>query len=172
MFGSVSEHVPDRFVEFFGSAFLGARVVGEPDSLNEEICRSLQNDCRNARVVIAADAGASDHYFFHLRQGGRHARAGDQGSYDQQVVAQGMSFQPKTGGVCHMISGKSPQRRGWDDLKQLGMVGQVASEAGVKLVVLSHVIPRRAGESDAQYVDCVNKFYSGPVAVGKDLMEF
>jgi ribonuclease BN (tRNA processing enzyme) len=50
-------------------------------------------------------------------------------------------------------------------------VGQTASEAGVKMVVLSHIVAPPGG-SDAKYVEGVRKLYSGPVVVGKDLMEF
>jgi hypothetical protein len=39
-------------------------------------------------------------------------------------------------------------------------------------VVLSHVIPGLAGDRDATYIDGVKKFYSGPVVLGQDLMEF
>ena len=51
-------------------------------------------------------------------------------------------------------------------------IGQTASEAGVKLVVLSHLVPGRPGTSDSVYTDGVKKYFSGPVVVGKDLMEF
>ena len=51
-------------------------------------------------------------------------------------------------------------------------VGRTASEAGVKLVVLSHIVQGRSGTSDDSYVAGVRKFYSGPVVVGQDLMEF
>jgi ribonuclease BN (tRNA processing enzyme) len=51
-------------------------------------------------------------------------------------------------------------------------VGKTASEAGVKLVVLSHMVPAPTGANDAAYVDGVKKFYAGPVVVGRDLMEF
>jgi ribonuclease BN (tRNA processing enzyme) len=51
-------------------------------------------------------------------------------------------------------------------------VGQVAREAGVKLVVLSHIVQGRGGTNDASYIADVKKSYSGAVVVGKDLMEF
>jgi len=51
-------------------------------------------------------------------------------------------------------------------------VGQTASEAAVKLVVLSHIVEGRGGGADSRYIDGVKKFYSGSVVVGKDLMEF
>ncbi len=50
-------------------------------------------------------------------------------------------------------------------------VGRTASKAGVKLVVLSHLVGNPS-DSDGGYVDGVRKFYSGPVVVGRDLMEF
>jgi ribonuclease BN (tRNA processing enzyme) len=51
-------------------------------------------------------------------------------------------------------------------------VGRVASAAGVKQVVLSHVVPGLATDSDALYTDGVRKLYSGPVTLGRDLQEF
>ena len=51
-------------------------------------------------------------------------------------------------------------------------VGKTASAAGVKLVVLSHVAPGLASDSDSEYLEGVRKFYSGPVVLGQDLMEF
>lgn len=50
-------------------------------------------------------------------------------------------------------------------------VGQTASSAGVKLVVLSHIV-QGGGGNDAAYIDGVRKFFSGQVVVGRDLMEF
>jgi ribonuclease BN (tRNA processing enzyme) len=51
-------------------------------------------------------------------------------------------------------------------------VGQVARDAGVKLVVLSHLVNGGAAPNDAAYIAGVKTLYSGPVVVGKDLMEF
>lgn len=51
-------------------------------------------------------------------------------------------------------------------------VGQVAHDAGVKLVVLSHLVNGGAAPNDAAYIAGVKAVYSGPVVVGKDLMEF
>lgn len=50
--------------------------------------------------------------------------------------------------------------------------GQVAAEAGVKLLVLSHLVP---GENpdvpDAEWIAAARRHYSGPIMVGRDLME-
>ncbi len=51
-------------------------------------------------------------------------------------------------------------------------IGRTASEAGVKKVVLSHVIPGLPTDKESAYIDGVRKFYSGPVVLGQDLMEF
>jgi ribonuclease BN (tRNA processing enzyme) len=51
-------------------------------------------------------------------------------------------------------------------------VGKTASRAGVRMVVLSHLIPGAPTEPDSGYVEGVKEFYSGPVIVGRDLMEF
>jgi len=47
--------------------------------------------------------------------------------------------------------------------------GQVAQKAGVKLLVLTHVIP---GDADATFIERVRKHYRGRVVVGRDLMRF
>jgi ribonuclease BN (tRNA processing enzyme) len=52
------------------------------------------------------------------------------------------------------------------------MVGQVAAAAGVKTVVLTHLIPYREPEvvSDDMFKEGVRKYFSGEIIVGKDLM--
>lgn len=50
--------------------------------------------------------------------------------------------------------------------------GQVAADAGVKMLVLSHLVP--AGDPDipdAVWIDAARRHYSGPIVVGRDLME-
>jgi ribonuclease BN (tRNA processing enzyme) len=54
-------------------------------------------------------------------------------------------------------------------------VGRMASEAGVKTVVLTHLLPgsNRPGAAeypDSSYIDGVRKFFNGEVIVGRDLM--
>lgn len=51
-------------------------------------------------------------------------------------------------------------------------VGRLASKAGVKMVVLSHIAPGRTDDPDAAYSAGVSKYFSGPVVVAKDLMRF
>ena len=51
-------------------------------------------------------------------------------------------------------------------------VGKTASKAGVRMVVLSHVVPGRLADPEGRYVDGVKEFYSGPVVIARDLMEF
>lgn len=51
-------------------------------------------------------------------------------------------------------------------------VGRVASAAGVKLLVLSHFVPAEDPDvPDAEWLAPVRKHFSGPVIVGRDLME-
>jgi ribonuclease BN (tRNA processing enzyme) len=50
-------------------------------------------------------------------------------------------------------------------------VGRLAQEAGVKEVVLTHVIPGR-DEPESLFVDGVRKHFQGPVRVARDLMTF
>jgi len=51
-------------------------------------------------------------------------------------------------------------------------VARVASKAGVRMLVLSHLVPGRLDSPEGGYIDGVKDFYSGPVAVARDLMEF
>lgn len=50
--------------------------------------------------------------------------------------------------------------------------GAVAAEAGVKMLVLSHLVP--AGDPDvpdSEWIAAARRQYSGPIVVGRDLME-
>lgn len=52
------------------------------------------------------------------------------------------------------------------------VLGQMASRAGVKAVVLTHYSPGLDNEDvETQYVNGVRRFYSGPVIAGRDLLE-
>lgn len=52
-------------------------------------------------------------------------------------------------------------------------VGRMAAKAGVKMVVLSHLLPSGDPDDDYQrYVDATKKYFSGRVVAAKDLMEF
>lgn len=51
-------------------------------------------------------------------------------------------------------------------------LGKLAAEAGVKALVLSHLVPGDDPSiTDAMWAEGVRKHYAGPVIVGKDLME-
>ena len=49
-------------------------------------------------------------------------------------------------------------------------VGLVAARAGVKKLVLSHLVPG-AGVSDAMWIAAVRRNFAGPLVIGRDLME-
>jgi len=51
-------------------------------------------------------------------------------------------------------------------------VGRVAQAAGVKMVVLSHLVTGPKAQADEAYSQAVGKLYKGPVIVAHDLMEF
>jgi ribonuclease BN (tRNA processing enzyme) len=52
-------------------------------------------------------------------------------------------------------------------------VGKMAAKAGVKSVVLTHLGPTVDPEDDyRRYADGAKKFFSGPIALAKDLMRF
>ena len=50
-------------------------------------------------------------------------------------------------------------------------VGKIAAAAGVKLLVLSHLVPGDIDVTDDQWIAAVRENYSGKVMVAKDLME-
>jgi ribonuclease BN (tRNA processing enzyme) len=50
-------------------------------------------------------------------------------------------------------------------------VGRVATEAGVKTLVLSHFVPGGAPIPDQAWIDAVRPHFSGRIVVGRDLME-
>lgn len=47
--------------------------------------------------------------------------------------------------------------------------GRVAQEAGVKLLVLTHVIP---GNAEETFLECARKHFTRKIVVGRDLMRF
>jgi len=49
-------------------------------------------------------------------------------------------------------------------------LGEIAAKARVRKLVLSHLVPG-AGVTDEQWIAGVRKHYSGPVVVGRDLLE-
>ncbi|MEY4761171.1 MAG: hypothetical protein RLZZ200_1027 [Pseudomonadota bacterium] len=51
-------------------------------------------------------------------------------------------------------------------------IGRLAAAAGVKQVVLTHLVPGGNIAPDAAYSDGVKKFFNGPVVVARDLMAF
>jgi ribonuclease BN (tRNA processing enzyme) len=52
-------------------------------------------------------------------------------------------------------------------------IGQMATKAGVKAVVMSHLGPSINPNDDYQrFVDEAKKYYSGPITIAKDLMKF
>ena len=51
-------------------------------------------------------------------------------------------------------------------------IGEMATRAGVKTVILSHLTPRPGSDDYAPWAAEVRRHFSGNVLVGKDLMEF
>ena len=51
-------------------------------------------------------------------------------------------------------------------------VGRVAGAAGVKMLVLTHIVPGTLPGDERRYTEPIRRSYSGPVVVAHDLMEF
>ena len=49
-------------------------------------------------------------------------------------------------------------------------VGRIAQEAGVKTLVLSHLVPATDGITDDTWRSAAAKYFKGEIIVGKDLM--
>ena len=49
-------------------------------------------------------------------------------------------------------------------------VGRIAQEAGVKTLVLSHLVPATDGITDDAWRSAAAKYFKGEIIVGKDLM--
>lgn len=81
-------------------------------------------------------------------------------NFERRVAAGEYKDNPE--GIWHHIQGTH---------SRLEVVGKMASEAGVKTVVLNHVIPGALLElPDTDYIDGVHKTFSGEVIVGRDQM--
>jgi ribonuclease BN (tRNA processing enzyme) len=50
-------------------------------------------------------------------------------------------------------------------------VGRIAAAAGVKTVVLAHLVPAFPDITDAMWADGVRKHFDGEIIIGRDLME-
>jgi ribonuclease BN (tRNA processing enzyme) len=51
-------------------------------------------------------------------------------------------------------------------------VGRVAAAAGVKMLVLTHIVPGTLPEDERRYTERIRRSYKGSVVVAHDLMEF
>ena len=51
-------------------------------------------------------------------------------------------------------------------------VGRVAAAAGVKMLILTHIVPGTLPEDESRYTVPIRRSYNGPVVVAHDLMEF
>jgi ribonuclease BN (tRNA processing enzyme) len=73
------------------------------------------------------------------------------------------------------LSGESVARHVVETHSTTEDVGKMAAEAGVRMVVLNHLLPggnaQRGGPiPDSRYIDAVRKFFPGEVVVGADQM--
>jgi ribonuclease BN (tRNA processing enzyme) len=91
------------------------------------------------------------------------------GSVDDVVEAR------KRRGQWDILSDKERQefiRHQVDEHLSPENVGALATKAGVKTVILTHLSPRPQGDDYTPWADQVRKHFSGQVVVAKDLMEF
>jgi ribonuclease BN (tRNA processing enzyme) len=76
---------------------------------------------------------------------------------------QAMSPEAQKGWIAHMVEEHITPEEG----------GRIASKAGVKTLVMSHLPPTLNPDDNLQrYVDAARKYFSGRIVVAKDLMEF
>jgi ribonuclease BN (tRNA processing enzyme) len=81
-------------------------------------------------------------------------------NFERRVAAGEYKDNPE--GIWHHVQGTH---------SELEVVGRMASEAGVKTVVLNHLVPGALIEiPDSDYIDGVRKTFDGEVILGRDLM--
>ena len=71
----------------------------------------------------------------------------------------GIATHPRTQHLRHLV----------DDHTDAPDVGRVATEAGVALLVLYHLIPANPGIDDQRWIDLVRPTYDGEIVVAHDL---
>jgi ribonuclease BN (tRNA processing enzyme) len=116
-------------------------------------------DCPDRSIVISGDTRPSPNLV-------RLAQGADVLVHEvlyapalEGLLASTAAFAPKM--RTHMASGHTTAED----------VGRIASEAGVKTLVLSHFVPSGSTVSDQQWLDAVKPHFSGRIVVGRDLME-
>ncbi|HET9426437.1 MAG TPA: MBL fold metallo-hydrolase [Gemmatimonadaceae bacterium] len=116
-------------------------------------------DCPDRSIVISGDTAPSDELI-------RLARGAD-------VLVHEVMHVPS---IETLIAGETNARTLREHLlashTTTDQVGRVATEAGVKTLVLSHFVPGGAPFlSDEAWLDAVRPHYSGRIIVGRDLLE-
>jgi ribonuclease BN (tRNA processing enzyme) len=82
--------------------------------------------------------------------------------FEQRAKAGQFPADQSAGLMNHMLTEHSPPEE----------VGRVAKAAGVKLLVLSHLVIGNDAHAQQVILDGIRKEYAGPVVVGHDLQEF
>jgi ribonuclease BN (tRNA processing enzyme) len=85
-----------------------------------------------------------------------------QSQIDRQVKTGQIPSDQSAGLLNHMRTEHSPPEE----------VGRVAKAAGVKLLVLSHLVIGNDPHAEQVLLDGIRKAYAGPVVIGHDLQEF
>ena len=126
---------------------------------------SYRFDCPDRSVVFSGDTAYSEN-LVKLARGAdilvceAMELATTRSNFERRVA--GGEYKDNPEGVWHHIQGTH---------SQLDAVGRMASEAGVKTVVLNHLVPGALMEiPDSDYIDGVRKTFSGQVILGRDQM--
>jgi len=118
-------------------------------------------------VVFTGDTGPSDAVTELAK--GADILVTEIGSPDDVVAAR------KLRGQWDILSPKEQQeflRHQMEEHLTPQAVGELATKAGVKTVVLSHLSPRPGSDDYTPWAEEVGKHFSGRVVIAKDLMEF
>jgi ribonuclease BN (tRNA processing enzyme) len=110
-------------------------------------CDCLADLARNADVLVTEVMMASDVIDLYKKDGLWQVKTPDEQA-----------------GFVHLMEGEHITPRG---------VGELATRAGVKSVVMTHLGPTTNSDDNYQrYIEGAREFYSGPITVAKDLMQF
>lgn len=118
-------------------------------------------------VVFTGDTGPSEAVIGLARNA--DVLVTEVGSVDDVVAAR------KQRGQWDILSAREQQefiRHQVDEHLSPENVGILATKAGVKAVILTHLSPRPQGDDYAPWAEQVRKHFSGQVVIAKDLMEF
>ena len=132
-----------------------ARVVHPPI----DIALAYRFDAPDRSIVISGDTRPADSLI-------RLARGADVLVHEAMMPDRVLAL------VGKLPNGEDLARSVLSHHTSAEQAGQVAADAGVKMLVLSHLVPPEdPGVPDEEWLAAARRHYSGPIIVGRDLLE-